>query len=210
MPEIDVVYENWRPEIGSDRKGYWTQTYLGVPYWTCDPRPEDVWLGDIAHHLSIENRYGGASIVPYSVAQHSVECCYRASLDARAWLLFHDAEEAYTKDLPRPIKAAIPQFKAIGELNRQAIAQRLGLPWPIPEAIQAEIHEIDNRMLATERRDLLRPSKLEWQLKHEPYAERLQAWSWDKAETFFLSTARSVLNQDLFSACLYPADTQLV
>jgi hypothetical protein len=45
-------------------------------------RARDICMEDIAHHLSIINRYTGASPWPMSVAQHSVLCAERA---AKQW-----------------------------------------------------------------------------------------------------------------------------
>lgn len=69
----------------------------------------DVDIRDIAHHLSQQSRHGGACLVYLSVAQHCVmvydwlakgghhpAVCYAG--------LLHDAEEAYLRDIPRPIK----------------------------------------------------------------------------------------------------------
>ena len=89
-----------------------------------------VRLGDIAHALALVNRYGGHSTEPYSVAEHSVlvMLCVRDYLERldtpadeqlpilRAALL-HDAGEAYTGDIPTPLKRQIDAH-AGGELKR--------------------------------------------------------------------------------------------
>jgi uncharacterized protein len=48
------------------------QTYTGRQYWPLDPRPEDVRVEDIAHHLSLINRFCGATRVAWSVGIHSI------------------------------------------------------------------------------------------------------------------------------------------
>lgn len=92
---------------------------------------EDIDIEDIAHHLSMTNRYGGACARPYNNAQHSVLvskiCELRlvhlpvpttsigiADADAdkaKTMLLFralfHDAAEAYVGDMTRPMKEAL-------------------------------------------------------------------------------------------------------
>lgn len=85
-----------------------------------DLKPEDIEIADIAHHLSIVNRYTGGSPFPVSVASHSVRVCY-ASVDVERMVsgeprvqlhaqrrrlahLLHDAAEAYLNDLASPVK----------------------------------------------------------------------------------------------------------
>lgn len=64
-----------------DRIGYYVMTFSGRRWWPHDPRPEDVFLGDLAG-LAQVNRFGGSTsyqwpqwrkgrLAPYNVAQHS-------------------------------------------------------------------------------------------------------------------------------------------
>lgn len=74
-----------------------------------DLHPDDVSIIDIAHALSMINRYGGHVGKPYSVAEHSIYVSKRIeslgySTDFQLAGLLHDASEAYVADLPRPIK----------------------------------------------------------------------------------------------------------
>ena len=41
------------------RKGDWMQTISGRQFWPIDPRPEDVFIEDIAHALSMMCRFNG-------------------------------------------------------------------------------------------------------------------------------------------------------
>src|SRR5581483_11147234 len=41
---------------GSERKGAWILTYLGVEFYPFDPRVEDIQIEDIAHALSMQCR----------------------------------------------------------------------------------------------------------------------------------------------------------
>jgi 5'-deoxynucleotidase YfbR-like HD superfamily hydrolase len=109
--------------MASDPHG-WMTTYTGLRIWPCDLRASDILLTDIAHGLSIENRFGGHTFEPYSVAQHSLlvfqianviapidDCEYGGIVHLGA--LFHDAAEAYIKDIPTPIK------RHLGEAYRE-------------------------------------------------------------------------------------------
>lgn len=52
-------------------------TFSGIAFDLLNPKPEMILLEDIIHSLALINRFNGASIFPYSVAQHSL---YVASL----------------------------------------------------------------------------------------------------------------------------------
>lgn len=41
------------------RRGEWLMTFGGHPYWPIDPHPEDIFIADIAHALSLLCRYTG-------------------------------------------------------------------------------------------------------------------------------------------------------
>lgn len=83
-------------------------------------RPEDICIEDVAHHLSIINRYTGASPEPYSVAQHSVHgTWYFSSPTMKLAFLLHDAAEAYFNDLASPVKHD-PRMKWYVDLEHDA------------------------------------------------------------------------------------------
>ena len=118
------------------RRGLYMHTYTGKKYFPCDPRPEEVCIEDIAHHLSLQNRFAGATTRGISVAEHSLFCSYipddpRDQLDA----LMHDAAEAYLQDMIRPLKylpQIAPIYKVLEKMNEEAIAKAFPLlryPW---------------------------------------------------------------------------------
>lgn len=80
-------------------------TYTGKKVNPLDLHCEDICIEDIAHHLALVNRFGGASRKPISVAQHSV---YVSRLLMKTgWSsegLFHDAPEAYLGDMTKWMK----------------------------------------------------------------------------------------------------------
>ena len=126
------------------------------------PRSEDVTIEDIACGLAARPRWAGQTRLLYTVAQHSMEVADRLDGDERLWGLLHDAAEAWLTDLPRPIKGAcyfrldspagpafLP-FEAVEIEILKVVAERFGLAWPIPPRVM----EVDDRVLATEARDL--------------------------------------------------------
>jgi hypothetical protein len=127
-----------------------------------------VRLSDIAHHLSLINRFTGATTRPYSVAEHSLLCADIAEHEGapaglQMAMLMHDAHEAYTTDLSSPAKVAVNCY-SMGAGGVQA--------WSMFEDVHAnnvrdhfnlrsvfagykrDIRRIDLVALATERRDV--------------------------------------------------------
>lgn len=152
---------------------------------------------DIAHHLALTNRYGGATGLPYSVAQHSVHVMQEVErLGGHAGqclaALLHDAHEAYLGDITRPVKQLLGGI--VGDFERYldaAIARRFSLP--IGAFDNPLIREADNRLLNTEWIDLgLKGASPFASAGRSPAA--LKPWRWDVAEERFLAyldTARS-------------------
>lgn len=132
-----------------------TLTYTGSIDLAC-PRAVDVNIEDIAHHLSIESRFGGASRVHYPVAQHCVLASYLVPPEDAFPTLMHDSPEYVVKDLPRPLKGLVRRcYAPIEAAVWAAICAQFGLEPELPDATI----EADELMLATELRDLLRASE---------------------------------------------------
>jgi 5'-deoxynucleotidase YfbR-like HD superfamily hydrolase len=116
-------------------------------------------IGDIAHALANQCRFGGHCLRFYSVAQHScVVSDITASRGADAvealWALLHDAAEAYLGDVPHPVKHNSELGRVYRDAERgvqQAILRRFGLPPTAPPMIR----EVDRAVLVTERQVLM-------------------------------------------------------
>ena len=118
------------------------RTANGVDFYPFKPEIEKVNIEDIAHSLSQQCRFSGhtkwkGKMKFYSVAQHSLYCSYISKNPL--WALLHDASEAYSIDVPTPIKRKIPQFKYMEEKIEGVIATAFSLEWPRP----AEVKEAD-------------------------------------------------------------------
>jgi 5'-deoxynucleotidase YfbR-like HD superfamily hydrolase len=178
-----------------ERIGDWFQTYTGRQFWPFDPRPEDVCIDDIAHALSRICRFGGHVTDWYSVAQHSVLVSLLVPSDLALRGLLHDAEEAYTGDMVRPLKRGLrvhtEAWDAMADGVTRVIAQAYNLRILLPAEL-AEIHRADNVALSTERRDLLRATGRVWRTDAEfpPMPERIAALERDDAEDLFLERFR--------------------
>lgn len=86
-----------------ERGDDWIITYTGKKFWPLDPRPEDIDILDIAHHLSNICRFTGAVRGFFSVAQHSFGVSL-LSFEHELYGLLHDASEAYLCDISTPVK----------------------------------------------------------------------------------------------------------
>ena len=169
------------------RKGDWFQTYTGIQFYAYDPRPEEVCIEDIAHHLALQCRYNGACREFYSVAQHSVHVSRVVSPVNALWGLLHDAAEAYLGDLIRPVKLGMPQYREVEALVMEAVCARFGLCSPEP----SDIKRADKLLLYTERRDLLLVQR-QWSENIKPLVCKIVPLGPVQAEQEFLAQFRRV------------------
>ena len=166
----------------SARVGNYVMTFTGRRWWPHDPRPEDVYVGDLPA-LAQVNRFGGATsytwpewrvgqLAPYSVAQHSclvyelvcewidrgdplwMDSIYDSVVLKRAALL-HDGHEVYPPgDMLSPVlRHPCPASDAIRAMSRAA-ATAFRTAVKIPLDMPEIVKRADATVLATEKRDL--------------------------------------------------------
>ncbi len=114
---------------------------------------DDISLDDIAHSLAMQCRFNGHFTFFYSVATHSILATTlamqdRLLVDVLRAILMHDAAEAYVGDMVRPLKDALPQFKAIESGVEAAIGKRFGIDF---DAYKHNVSYYDNQMLEFEQ-----------------------------------------------------------
>lgn len=182
----------------------WIQTFSGRQFWPLDPRPEDIHIVDIAHALSLINRFTGHTRLPWSVAQHSLLVMELTSsyvtsslarldwsaedrqvlIDARLQALLHDASEAYLADIARPLKHSVtmaPYREAEAKLQGM-IFEKYGLS----REEHSFVKRADSTALATELRDLMAPPPVPWAPMERPSSRELQRMDPTEAEEKFL------------------------
>jgi len=148
----------------------WIQTYNGHAVDLLSPSANNIDHIDIAHALSLINRFTGHTTEAWSVAQHSVVGSILAEViyPEIKWLphqfLFHDAAEAYVGDVSSPLKSVLVGYRDIEEEHKRCIEARfaisLGGHW---EKL------VDLRMLITERNLLMPDSKRQWSVEEKPF-----------------------------------------
>lgn len=175
-------------QLADPRKGDWMQTYTGRQFWPLDPRPDEIAIEDIAHALANTCRYNGHCNTFYSVAEHCVILSGFAAPENKLCALLHDAAEAYLADVPRPVKKYLPGYSLIEATLDAVIATKFSLPWPWPQ----EIKDLDNRILADERDQLMATPPADWGLPLPPLNAFLPCWEPDEAEQVFLHTFRNL------------------
>src|SRR4051812_3817126 len=91
----------------------WISLLSGGRFNYNKPETSDVTIEDIASALSNVCRFSGHLPRFYSVAQHLVNTSRIVPAEFAFTGLMHDTAEAFTNDLPTPLKWALPIFKEL-------------------------------------------------------------------------------------------------
>jgi hypothetical protein len=160
--------ENWDQgtQMFGHPRGPWSQTVSGHKYHPQNPDPAAIKLYDIAHQLSLVNRFGGATKHPYSVAQHTllvhalVKHLFPGSLRRSRWALLHDAAEYVLGDMVRPVKTQLASYRAFEDLLMACIIAKYNLE-PLSPHEKADLKYADNLACVIEKVHLL-PNACYW------------------------------------------------
>lgn len=129
------------------------ETFTGKVFDFNKQDADSIDIVDIAHALSNQNRYGGHTRYPYSIAAHSSMVALLIhdqgySPDIIAAGLLHDAAEAYMGDMVSPLKSMFPRFREIELQILRKIHSVFGLPEEL--CYSSVVHTADRVALAIE------------------------------------------------------------
>lgn len=123
------------PAISPSKLDGTMTTLSGIKFDLMCPSPEMVDILDIATGLSNQGHFNGQSPKMFSIAQHCIMVFFEykmqnpeATDEMKLLALLHDASEAYTGDIIKPLKIYLPNFVNIENAIMQAIALRFRLP----------------------------------------------------------------------------------
>lgn len=121
----------------------WISLLSGAKFNYNRPEESDVTIEDLASATSNICRYAGHLPRFYSVAQHLVNASRLVegvSTDVRDPAVFaalmHDTAEAFTNDLPTPLKWAFPVFKELEVKIETAMGEKFGFQYPYPDVVK--------------------------------------------------------------------------
>lgn len=115
-----------------------------------NPGATPIDIHDLALPLSNVCRFSGHLPRFYSVAQHLVNTSLIVPAAFAFEALLHDRSEAFTNDIPTPLKFAFPAFKELEIAIEEATASMFGLPL----VMSAEVKLADRQMLGLEMRHI--------------------------------------------------------
>jgi 5'-deoxynucleotidase YfbR-like HD superfamily hydrolase len=165
---------------GEDKDEQWISLLSGAKFNYNRPEESDVTIEDLASALSNICRFAGHLPRFYSVAQHLVNASHIVSDQHAFTALMHDTAEAFTNDLPTPLKWAFPIFKELEVKTEAAMGAKFGFEYPYP----AEVKEADTIMLMLEKYyvkedDTVWPNYEQYTKKVvKPYLNKVELESW--------------------------------
>jgi 5'-deoxynucleotidase YfbR-like HD superfamily hydrolase len=160
-----------------------------------DPLASGVTLDDLATALSNICRFSGHLPSFYSVAQHLVNTSRIVEPEFAFDALMHDTAEAFTNDLPTPLKWALPVFKELEVKIETAMAEKFGFNYPYPP----EVKTADTQMLLLEK-NYVKKDTNQWEYYRDVEFEHLRdkvdlkGWQPCRAKREFLERYEELTN----------------
>lgn len=159
----------------------WIQTHSGRAVDPLQPDPTTLVIEDIAHALSLVNRYTGHTHKAYSVGLHSLTVAHLVKLrgysrEIQLMALMHDATEAYLSDVAAPIKQSpiFAEYRRAEFMLDEVIIRRFVGADAVGRSV---VKTADWDMLLAERKNVLPPGA--WKAEPAP-TDACEAFMWGK------------------------------
>lgn len=173
----------------------WIGLLSGAQFNYNRPEESDVTLDDLASALSNICRFSGHLPCFYSVAQHLVNTSRIVDPEFALDALMHDTAEAFTNDLPTPLKWALPVFKELEIKIESAMAQKFGFNYPYPPQVrQADTEMLILEKLYVKKDDRVWPQYEGIIVDHLIDKVDLKPWQPQRAKREFLERYEELLN----------------
>jgi|SRR3569623_300267 len=156
-------------------------TFTGRRLYPNDLAADQINIVDIANGLGREARFGNQADHFYSVAQHSVLLATLVPDEYKVWAMLHDASEAYTHDMPKPIKRCISGWGDMEHRLSQVIYEHFGLSGDIPDEVKA----IDDRIVIDEAQVLFETWP-EWAREHQADKTGVMIRPWSRTVSRYI------------------------
>jgi len=163
-----MTQNTYEPMISPSKLDGTIRTLSGRKFDFSRPSPEMIDIRDIASGLAYKGHFAGQTPKMFTIAQHCILVCNEYCLrnanesdEMKLMALLHDASEAYTGDIVKPLKMYLPNFVSLENSIMQAIALRFKLPIHR----MSEIKEIDLLIQNLEYDGFFRGAKIVY---HDP------------------------------------------
>lgn len=174
----------------------WISLLSGATFNYNKPEESNVTIDDIASAVSNICRFSGHLPRFYSVAQHLVNTSRIVPPEHAFTALMHDTAEAFTNDLPTPLKWAFPIFKELETNIEAAMSAKFGFQFPYPKLIK----EADTNMLILEKLYVKEDTSV-WpnyegiEVDHLVPLVSLESWQPRRAKREFLERYEELINE---------------
>lgn len=140
-----------KPAICAENLNGTFRTFSGITFDILNPTIEMINITDIAIGLTHNSHFNGHSPRFFSIAQHCVmvhdeyqKAKPDADVNMKLMALLHDASEAYTGDIIKPLKVLVPDFEAIEERIMEVVGEKFNLPIHLKEKIKKYDLKVQN------------------------------------------------------------------
>lgn len=171
-------------------RGDWMRTRSGGRFYPADPRPEEMKILDLASGVARECRFGGQMEGWCSVAEHSVLVAEVLPPHLKLQGLMHDTPEGLVRDMTRPNKMLLPDYRALEDRVWRAICPAFGLPYELDPLVKVA----DDAVLLAERMQLFPGDREDWTIKGEPAPVKIMQLDYREAEELFLYHFHNLTN----------------